>query len=436
MNRHYKLSFISLVFSFCLNGMEVEQPAPVTNLVEKITLLSKEGIPVYLSKTAVEKSETLKSFLNNGIEQKTKIIDLSKQNVDVSTLKLIQLLLEVGDQQRKNILLKLVANKNKKERKNKTKTQKKEDYNFDKIVNFLMLHEFLLIPCHYLVKNKLLQKIVKNKRIEFNCATLPSISDVDVDSQFSRLDGNFQIRQIDNNILAILDTNTYKTLHLLEGCDDKFLSVAIGEECIVAGSKERTVKVWDKKSGRLRHTLHGHSSWVLSVAISGDCIISGSKDGTIKIWDNRSGKEMQTLNGHQSPVRSIVIDGNSLISMSYDKVTDQSHSQTVKIWNLANYYEFLKKYDEFENFLNELPLFYCSLFLKFLKVLSGNSAKINLSDNELEIYKHFQETIGENWGADMQEIIKQTLDKYLYNEVIASDIKKVAKKIVWVPSKK
>lgn len=46
--------------------------------------------------------------------------------------------------------------------------------------------------------------------------------------------------------------------------------------------------------------LQGHSNWVLSVAFSPDSsrIASGSDDRTIRIWDVRSGKEVQKLEGY------------------------------------------------------------------------------------------------------------------------------------------
>jgi len=92
----------------------------------------------------------------------------------------------------------------------------------------------------------------------------------------------------------------------LEGHSSSVLSVAFSPDGsrIASGSDDRTIKIWDAKSGKEIRTLEGHSDWVLSVAFSpdGSRIASGSDDQTIKIWDAKSGKEIRTLEGHNRAV--------------------------------------------------------------------------------------------------------------------------------------
>ncbi|MFM6250725.1 MAG: WD40 repeat domain-containing protein, partial [Dolichospermum sp.] len=49
---------------------------------------------------------------------------------------------------------------------------------------------------------------------------------------------------------------------------------------------DKTIKIWDGRTGNLLRTLSGHSNWVWSVAWSPDgrTLASGSWDNTIKIW--------------------------------------------------------------------------------------------------------------------------------------------------------
>lgn len=77
--------------------------------------------------------------------------------------------------------------------------------------------------------------------------------------------------------------------------------------------------------------LSGHSQSVKSVAISpdGQTLASGSYDKTIKIWNRTTGKELRTLSGHSNRIRQVAIspDGQTLASSSDDA--------TIKIWNIS-----------------------------------------------------------------------------------------------------
>jgi WD40 repeat protein len=55
---------------------------------------------------------------------------------------------------------------------------------------------------------------------------------------------------------------------------------------IVSASSDKTVKIWDARTGRLLRTLEGHKNWVWSAAFSpdGGAIVSASADKTVKIW--------------------------------------------------------------------------------------------------------------------------------------------------------
>jgi WD40 repeat protein len=60
---------------------------------------------------------------------------------------------------------------------------------------------------------------------------------------------------------------------------------------------DKTVKVFDIRSGGLLATLSGHQDWVHSVALSPDetKLASGSADGTVKLWNNQDGRLLATL---------------------------------------------------------------------------------------------------------------------------------------------
>ena len=70
---------------------------------------------------------------------------------------------------------------------------------------------------------------------------------------------------------------------------------------IASASQDRTVKVWDARTGQETLTLKGHTDVVSgSVAFSpdGKRLASASEDGTVKVWDAGTGQEILTLKGH------------------------------------------------------------------------------------------------------------------------------------------
>ncbi|HEY0556441.1 MAG TPA: hypothetical protein VGG20_19460, partial [Thermoanaerobaculia bacterium] len=99
-----------------------------------------------------------------------------------------------------------------------------------------------------------------------------------------------------------------KLLRTLEGRWGMVSSVAFDPQggTLASGSYDRTVKLWEARSGKLLRTLEGHKDLVLSVAFDpqGGMLASGSADRTVRLWEARSGKLLRTLNGHQKQVLS------------------------------------------------------------------------------------------------------------------------------------
>ena len=72
------------------------------------------------------------------------------------------------------------------------------------------------------------------------------------------------------------------------------MSLADGRIC--SGGDDKTVKIWDLRTGTCQQTLAGHTDWVTSVVQLDDGRIgSGSYDATIRLWKAETGTCQQIL---------------------------------------------------------------------------------------------------------------------------------------------
>ncbi|XP_064653339.1 notchless protein homolog 1-like [Lineus longissimus] len=93
---------------------------------------------------------------------------------------------------------------------------------------------------------------------------------------------------------------------------------------IASASFDKSVKLWDGKTGKYLASLRGHVSRVYQIAWSADSrlLCSGSSDSTLKVWDLKTKKLLHDLPGHADEVYAVdwSPDGQRVASGGKDKV--------------------------------------------------------------------------------------------------------------------
>ncbi|XP_041054027.1 notchless protein homolog 1 isoform X1 [Carcharodon carcharias] len=93
---------------------------------------------------------------------------------------------------------------------------------------------------------------------------------------------------------------------------------------IASASFDKSVKLWDGRTGKYLASLRGHVSAVYQIAWSADSrlLVSGSSDSTLKVWDVKTRKLSVDLPGHADEVYAVdwSPDGQRVASGGKDKV--------------------------------------------------------------------------------------------------------------------
>ncbi|KAL1745559.1 hypothetical protein HDZ31DRAFT_36103, partial [Schizophyllum fasciatum] len=124
-----------------------------------------------------------------------------------------------------------------------------------------------------------------------------------------------------------------ETLVINSGHGVNSVSFSPDGTCIISGSDDGTVRVWNAATGQpVGDPLRGHGDYIGSVAFSpdGTRIISGSSNKTVRVWNAATGQPVGVpLCGHEHWIRSVAFspDGTRIISGSSDK--------TVRVWDAA-----------------------------------------------------------------------------------------------------
>lgn len=152
--------------------------------------------------------------------------------------------------------------------------------------------------------------------------------------------GDFFVSGGDDKTIRIWNYTERRITNRLEGHEDYVRSLDFHptKPWILSASDDQTVMIWNMLTGKLLATARGHCHYVMSAKFLGEnLIVSGSLDQTIRIWDckglNDTTKKSsllpdvvvkQIVDGHDRGVNSVCVGDGVFVSGGDDR--------DVKIW--------------------------------------------------------------------------------------------------------
>jgi WD40 repeat protein len=115
----------------------------------------------------------------------------------------------------------------------------------------------------------------------------------------------------------------------MEGHTAQVTSLAVlGDGCVVSGSRDATLRVWNAYTGECQRTLEGHAEAVSLLVVLGDKRVVSEAGDTLRVWNTGTGECEHTLAGHTDRV-------TSLIALGDRRVASGSHDNMLRVWNTA-----------------------------------------------------------------------------------------------------
>jgi WD40 repeat protein len=101
---------------------------------------------------------------------------------------------------------------------------------------------------------------------------------------------------------------------------------------LASGGWDRTVRVWDIKTGRqLQQFVGNPDSPIDAIALSpdGKKFAAGNGDGGLRLWDRATGKLLHRLVGHKREIKTLIFSADGKVLASMDEAT-------ARLWDVAS----------------------------------------------------------------------------------------------------
>ena len=142
-------------------------------------------------------------------------------------------------------------------------------------------------------------------------------------------DGSFALCGSEDGQMQILPLSNIDDARFNDDAQAELWSVAVSpaETLYAAAGADRSIRVYDVKTGTLKQTLSGHTAAVTALTFLDEGrLASTSGDKLLKIWDLATGKAID-CSGHTSAVLAVATtpDGKTLVTGGFDR--------TLRGWN-------------------------------------------------------------------------------------------------------
>ncbi len=127
--------------------------------------------------------------------------------------------------------------------------------------------------------------------------------------------------------------NSVEPFQTLQGHTDEVKAVDFSPDRnrLVSCCVDRTVRLWDVRSGKELQTLQGHAGEVWSVCFSPDGkFLASAGNLTVRIWDAQTGLTFKTLHGHINGINSVCFSSDS------NTLATGSNDGTVRLWDVRS----------------------------------------------------------------------------------------------------
>jgi WD40 repeat protein len=147
-------------------------------------------------------------------------------------------------------------------------------------------------------------------------------------------DGERVVSGSSDGTTRVWDVESGKIVLAIEtGLRDPYAVIYSPDTTMIAtggSSEEKSLKIWNAKTGKLVANLDGVTVFCLAWTADGKTLISGSGGSLIKTWNTTTWQQIGVLTGHASVVHDIAVSSNGRILAS------ASWDNTAQLWNLDN----------------------------------------------------------------------------------------------------